>query len=236
MVAEIDPGVEHVSPGDRVTAHLAIGCGHREYCLRGYTMLCARWKCLGFDVDGGDADYFVIPERNCLPLPNEVSFVAGALMTDMIGSQHYTQKILGVRGGMNVALIGLGPMGAAALLIAKASGANAIAADLLPARLELAAKLGADVLINAGEHDVVEAIREATRGRGADVAIDCSGAPAGQNAALDAVCKHGAVAFIGESCHPNQSQRSDHSQAAHRRRRLVFSARRVGRNLPARDR
>jgi threonine dehydrogenase-like Zn-dependent dehydrogenase len=199
MVAEVGPGVEHVSPGDRVAAHLAIGCGHCEYCATGYTMLCPSWKCLGFDVDGGDADYFVIPERNCLPLPNEVSYVAGALMTDMIGSQHHTQKVLGVRGGMNVAVIGLGPMGAAAVLIAKAFGANAIAVDLLPARLELAAQLGADVVVNGADHDVVDAIREATRGRGADVAIDCSGAAAGQNAALDAACKQGAVAFVGES-------------------------------------
>src|SRR5450631_3145885 len=107
-------------------------------------MLCARWKCLGFDVDGGDADYFVIPERNCLPLPNEVSYVAGALMTDMIGSQHHTQKVLGVRGGKHVAVIGLGPMGAAAILIAKAFGAAIIDVDLLPGRLELAGRLGAD--------------------------------------------------------------------------------------------
>ena len=138
MVAEIGPGVTHVSPGDRIAAHLAIGCGHCEYCTSGYTMLCPQWKCLGFDIDGGDADYFVIPERNCLPLPNEISYVAGALMTDMIGSQYHTQKVLGVRGGMNVAVMGLGPMGAAAVLIAKAFGANAIAVDLLPARLDLA--------------------------------------------------------------------------------------------------
>ncbi len=199
MVAEIGPGVTHVSPGDRIAAHLAIGCGHCEYCASGYTMLCPQWKCLGFDIDGGDADYFVIPERNCLPLPNEISYVAGALMTDMIGSQYHTQKVLGVRGGMNVAVMGLGPMGAAAVLIAKAFGGNVIAVDLLPARLHLAKELGADVLINGGERNPVDAIREATNGRGADVAIDCSGAPAGQNAALDAACKRGAVAFVGES-------------------------------------
>ena len=78
-------------------------------------MLCAQWRCLGFDVDGGDADYFVVPARNCLLLPDQISFVAGALMTDMIGSQYHTQKVLGVAAAMTVAVFGLGPMGAAAV-------------------------------------------------------------------------------------------------------------------------
>jgi len=107
--------------------------------------------------------------------------------------------VLGVRGGHTVGVVGLGPMGAAAVLVAKAFGARVIAIDLLDARLELARELGADDTVNSGQVDAVEAARERTRGRGVDVAVDCSGAPPGQNAALDMAAKLGAVAFVGES-------------------------------------
>ena len=198
-VVELGPGVEGVAVGDRVAGYLPIGCGRCEHCTAGYLMLCDQWKCLGFDVDGGDADYLLLPARNCLPLPDEVSFVAGALMTDMVGSQYHTQKVLGVRGGMTVGVFGLGPMGAAAVMVARGFGARVIAVDLLEERLGLAKQLGAEVTVNSGERDAVTALRDATGGRGVDVAIDCSGAPVAQNAALDAVRKRGAVSFVGES-------------------------------------
>lgn len=198
-IVAVGPGVDGLTVGDRVAGYLPIGCGHCQHCHEGYFMLCSQWQCVGFDVDGGDADFHVLPGRNALPLPGEVSFVDGALMTDMVGSQHHTQKVLGVRGGTTVAVFGLGPMGAAAVLVAKAFGANVIAIDILPERLELARTLGADVTVNSSEDDPVEAIRASTSGRGAEVCVDCSGVPAAQNAALDAAAKRGAVAFVGES-------------------------------------
>ncbi len=199
VVAAIGPGVTKVGVGDRVAGYLALGCGSCEYCSAGYLMLCPDWQCIGFDVDGGDAEYLLLPERNCLPLPDEISFVAGAVMTDMIGSQYSTQKAMGIRGGMSLAVFGLGPMGGAAVLVGKALGAQVIAVDVLPERLNLARELGADEVVNSAETDPVAVIRELTGGRGADAAVDCSGAPAAQNAALDSTAKRGVVAFVGES-------------------------------------
>lgn len=198
-VVAIGPGVEGVAVGDRVAAYLAIGCGICEHCFSGFMMLCDQFRCLGFDVDGGDADYFVVPARNCLPLPRDVSYVEGALMTDMIGSQYHTQKEMGVTGGMSVAVFGVGPMGAAAIIIAVALGADVIAVDLLEERLELARDLGARRVVNLRDGDPVGAVMTATTGRGVDVAVECSGSPAGQNAALDVAKKRGTVAFVGES-------------------------------------
>ena len=199
IVVKIGNAVTHVGIGDRVAAYLAFGCGFCEYCAKGLSMLCNAWKCFGFDTNGGDADYFVIPERNALRLPENLSFKAGAVMTDMIGSQYAVQKRLGVNGSRTVAVIGLGPMGSAAVLIAKAFGARVIAVDILDTRLAQARSLGADEIINSKDVDPVAAIRRMTADRGADVCIDCSGNPAGQNSALDAVAKLGAVAFVGES-------------------------------------
>lgn len=198
-VAEVGPGVTGLAPGDRVAVHLAIGCGSCAHCQAGFYMLCTRLKVLGFDVDGGDADFFVVPERNCLPLPDELSFVTGALMTDMIGTQFNTQQRLGVRGGQTIAVVGLGPMGAAAVAVAHGLGSRVVAVDVLDERLKLASRLGADHLINNSSTDAAAEIAALTAGRGVDVAIDCSGAPSGQNLALDVAAKQGGVAFVGES-------------------------------------
>ncbi|GAA4655760.1 zinc-binding dehydrogenase [Arthrobacter gyeryongensis] len=198
-VVRIGDSVTHVKEGDRVAGYLAVGCGFCEYCLSGYMMLCKQWKCLGFDVHGGDADYFVLPERNCLQLPDELSFRAGAVMTDMLGSQYHVQKQLGVAGGKTLAVFGMGPMGLAAVLVGKAFGARIIAVDVIANRLEQASRLGADVVINSGTDDALQRVRELTQGRGAEICIDCSGNPAGQNSALDAAAKLGAVALVGES-------------------------------------
>ena len=162
-------------------------------------MLDPEWKCFGFDIDGGDADYFVLPVGNILPLPDDISFKAGAVLTDMVGTQYSTQKRLGVSARHTVAIVGLGPMGAAAVLIAKAYGARVIAVDVLDSRLEQARQLGADDVVNSSSGDAVARIQDLTNGRGADIVIECSGNPAGQNTALDAAAKLGSVAFVGES-------------------------------------
>jgi threonine dehydrogenase-like Zn-dependent dehydrogenase len=198
-VVEIGPGVTSVAVGDRVAIYLAIGCGHCPYCLSGEMMLCPAWRCVGFDVDGGDADYVVVPAINCLKLPEGMSYEVGAVSTDMIGTQYHTQKRLGISGTDTLAVFGMGPMGSAAVLIGKARGARVIAVDILDARLDLAQELGADAIVNSGSHDPVARLRELTDGEGVHAAIDCSGNPAAQNAALDATRKRGTVALVGES-------------------------------------
>lgn len=198
-VVEIGDGVVGLALGDRVTIYLAIGCGRCAYCLSGDRMLCPDFKCVGFDVDGGDADYIVVPAVNCLKLPDAISYEAGALLTDMMGTQYHAQKRLGVSGASTLAVFGIGPMGGAGILVGKGRGAQVIAVDVVESRLEMAKELGADVLINSAEEDPVERLRALTRGEGVDAAVDCSGAPPAQNAALDAARKNGSVAFVGES-------------------------------------
>lgn len=198
-IIEVGPGVTHLKVGDRIAVHLAFGCGHCDHCLSGFTMLCPTWKCLGFDVDGGNADFVKVPAANALLLPDEISFAAGAVMTDMIGSQYYLQQKLHVAGNKRVAVVGLGPMGAAATLIANGLGAEVIAIDIMEERLEFVKTLGAKHALNSKNADIKESIMKITKGAGVEVAIDCSGSPIGQNLALDIAGKHGSVAFVGES-------------------------------------
>ena len=198
-IVEVGPGVKNLKPGDRVAVHLAFGCGTCKHCVRGFTMLCARWKCLGFDVDGGNADYVLAPATNALLLPDEISFAAGSIMTDMIGSQYFLQAKLKIAENTRVAVIGLGPMGAAATLIASQLGAEVIAIDIMEDRLKFSKTIGAKHALNSLDADINEVILRITNGEGVEVAIDCSGSPLGQNLALDIAGKFGTVAFVGES-------------------------------------
>lgn len=198
-VVEVGAGVSNVAVGDRVAVYLAIGCGACPACLSGYRMLCPSWRCVGFDVHGGDAELLTVPAVNCLSLPDELSFEAGALSTDLVGTLYHAQKRLGIAGSDTVAVFGLGPMGATGVMVAKARGARVIAVDVLDARLDLARAVGADEVVNSRDTDAVAAISALTAGLGADAAIDCSGNPTAENAALDCVRSCGRVAFIGES-------------------------------------
>jgi propanol-preferring alcohol dehydrogenase len=198
VVEQIGDGVSHVKPGDRVAVYLAIGCGECENCRSGYIMFCPKWQCVGFDQHGGDADYIVVPEGNCMKLPDEISFMTAAVSTDAVGTLFHAQKRLGISGRDTIAIFGLGPMGGAGILVAKALGATVIAVDMIEERLELAKELGADYVLNGREVNVVEEIKVITGGRGADAAIDCSGNTHAENQALDCVRPHGRVAFVGE--------------------------------------
>jgi threonine dehydrogenase-like Zn-dependent dehydrogenase len=198
-VVKVGPGVRSIKVGDRVASYLAVADAQSEFSMMGLPMLDPQWRCFGFDLDGGDADYFVLPEVNCLSLPAEISFKAGAVLTDMVGTQYHTQKRLGVSARNTVGVIGLGPMGAAAVQIARALGARIIAVDVLESRLEQARELGSHAVINSAKTNPVDEMRRLTGGRGPDIIIECSGNPQGQNTALDAVAKLGAVAFVGES-------------------------------------
>jgi propanol-preferring alcohol dehydrogenase len=197
-VADIGAGVTGLSFGDRVAVYLAVGCLRCEYCLLGYVMLCGSLKTIGFDLQGGDAEYISVPSYNVMPLPDGLSFAEGAVSTDMFGTQFSIQRRLGVSGADTVLVSGLGPMGSAAVATAKANGARVIAVDPVAHRRDLARHLGADEVIDAVGDDVASI--GLFRGRGGpDVVVECSGNRFAQQAALDVVRPLGRVALVGEN-------------------------------------
>ncbi|XID96075.1 alcohol dehydrogenase catalytic domain-containing protein [Paenibacillaceae bacterium WGS1546] len=164
VVESVGENVKHVKPGDRVAVYLAVGCGQCDHCKSGYMMFCPTWQCVGFDQHGGDADYMIVPEINCMKLPDEMSFRTAAVSTDAVGTLYHAQKSLAVSGRDTVSIFGLGPMGGAGILVAKALGATVIAVDMIDERLELAKELGADHVLNGREMNVVEEIKRLTGG------------------------------------------------------------------------
>jgi propanol-preferring alcohol dehydrogenase len=182
-----------------VAVHLALGCGTCPACRRGIFHLCPTWKCIGFTADGGNADYMVVPERNCLRIPDSLSFVAAAISTDAFGTLYSACKKLELSGASTLGIWGMGPMGSSGILAAKALGARVVALDPIAERREFALKLGADLALDPTAPGVMDAIKEFSHGDGLSAAIDCSGNPTAQNMALDAVRPFGKVAFVGES-------------------------------------
>lgn len=198
-VAAIGAGVDHTKVGDRVAVYLGIGCGVCEFCRQGNYFLCAQWTCIGFTANGGNAEYIVVPERNCLKIPDWMSYVAAAISTDAFGTLFSACKKLGISGASVLGIWGLGPMGTAGVLAAKALGARVVVFDPLAERREFALGLGADRALDPTAAGVLDDLAAFTEGAGLTAAIDCSGNSGAHNMALDAVRPLGKVAFIGES-------------------------------------
>lgn len=194
-VVEVGDGVSRLRAKDRVAINVIYGCGVCEFCRRGDWIFCNKIKVLA----GGDAEYLAVPERNCFPLPSDVSFEQGALLGDGVGTPYHAIKRLAINGTHTVALFGLGPVGLGALLILKLLNCKVIAVEISKYRQKLAKSLGADILIDASQQDPIEIIKEYTQGEGVDAAIDCVGKEITENQALDCAKKGGKVAFVGEN-------------------------------------
>lgn len=185
--------------GDRVAVYLAIGCGACAHCRRGDMHLCAKWRCIGFTVDGGNAEYIKVPARNLLKVPNQMSAVAAAISTDAFGTLFSACRKVGVNGLSRIGIWGLGPMGSSGILAAKALGGQVVALDPIEERRAFAEKLGADLVLNPSDPQAEARIREFSGGDGLTGAIDCSGSTAAHNMALDALAPMARMAFVGES-------------------------------------
>jgi len=139
------PGAR-LEEGARVAIHPDLGnmCGRCANCYRGVWLRClnpcdtfAGWQ-------GAHAQYLLRPERNCLPLPDDVSFELGAMLVDCVGTPYRGIRRLGVDAFDTVLITGLGPLGAAASIICRALGARVIATEVAAYRLARAAEYGVD--------------------------------------------------------------------------------------------
>lgn len=185
--------------GDRVSLYATPGCGRCRLCRMGAPVYCPDGhNTLGSLRDGGDAAYALVPERACLPLPDDVSYEVGALIGDGVGTPyHALRKAGGVRAGQTLGVFGLGPIGLGAVLLGAYFGATVIGIDVNATRLALARDLGATHTLDPRDGDPVAALRALTEGRGLDVAMECAGSATTLGYALDATGQFGHVALVG---------------------------------------
>lgn len=193
-------GVTRFGVGDRVLLYHIVGCGLCDNCRRGFYISCSGDRAsYGWQRDGGHARYVLAEERTCIPLPDELSFVDGALIACGFGTAYEGLRRAGVSGDHDLLVVGLGPVGLAAGMIGRGMGAaTVIGVEPSTTRREWADNLGIfDATIPAGP-DALDTITELTRGAGASVTIDCSGSRAGRSLALEAAAEWGNISLVGE--------------------------------------
>jgi threonine dehydrogenase-like Zn-dependent dehydrogenase len=136
-----------------------------------------------------------VPERNLHHLPDSISDDAAAILDPEV---YGPLRKAGVTPGDTVAVFGPGPAGLIAIQIVRALGAGRVLlCGTRPERLALGARLGADLTINASQDDPVEAIRDFTGGRGADVAFDAAGTQTSVYQCLESLRPQGKVVLYG---------------------------------------
>lgn len=160
--------------GQRVMVQPGLSCGHCPRCLAGGDNYCAKYDVLGYQSDGGYAEYVAVPVANLIPLPDSVSFVeAAAFPLSFLTAWHMllTRARLGTSETVLVLAAGSG-VGQAAIQIAKACHARVIATAGTDAKLELARQLGADETVNHHSGDLVSTVKRLTANRGVDVVVE----------------------------------------------------------------
>jgi threonine dehydrogenase-like Zn-dependent dehydrogenase len=197
-VIAVGEDTTRIKVGDRVVVYHISGCGQCDDCRSGYQISCTspQRAAYGWQRNGGHADLLLAEERDLLVLPDELTFTDGACVACGFGTAYEALCRLDVSGRDRLLVVGLGPVGNAAGLMAKAMGVTQVVGmDVSPERRRLSVELGAaDVTVEAGDDDQLTAIL----GDGAEAAIDCSGNGIGQLAALKHTRRWGRTALVGE--------------------------------------
>jgi alcohol dehydrogenase len=177
-IVEIGSGIRNFKVSDRVTVPFVSGCGHCPECISGNHQVCDHQFQPGFTAWGSFAEFVEIKysDVNLIKLPDEIDFVtAASLGCRFVTSFRAVIDQGKVAAGQWVAVHGCGGVGLSAIMIAAAAGANVIAVDIDNEKLQLAKKVGANILINAKNvESVSEEIKKQT-GRGSHLSIDALG-------------------------------------------------------------
>lgn len=194
-IVELGEGVTERAVGDFVASESHIVCGKCVQCLHGQANVCADTVILGVDVDGGFAEYAVIPWENARPTPRDVSPMIAAFQ-DALGNAVHT-AMAGPLEGRTVLITGMGPIGQMAVTVCKAAGASAVfATEVSEFRTESALKVGADAVFNPVAQDALAEVLKRCPG-GVDVVLEMSGHPSQLALAISAVRPGGRVSLLG---------------------------------------
>ena len=174
-VVAVGPRTSGAGVGDRVFVAPNLGCGECAACRTGRGNLCARAEAFGITMDGGFAELLGVPgvalrQGNLLALPEALDPAAGSVI-EPLACVLRGQRAVDVHEGDRVVVCGAGPIGLLHVLCARAAGASVIVSEPHERRRAQAGAFGAEVLLDPTADDLVEQVREATDGAGADVVI-----------------------------------------------------------------
>jgi len=196
-VEKVGTNVANVASGDRVCVHYLVYCGACKFCMRGSEQFCRSGQMIGKHRDGGYAEFIKVPGANAFPLPDEIPFEVGAIMMCSSATALHALNKARFKAGESIAIFGLGGLGFSALQLARAFNCGDLyVVEINPAKLASAANMGA-VAIDARSADPVDQIKEATAGRGADVALELIGSAKTMRQAVLCLGALGRAALVG---------------------------------------
>ncbi len=199
MVVETGENVSEFKVGDRVTSETTFQiCGECAYCQTGDYNLCSNRKGLGTQQDGGFAEYLIARKESVHLLPENVDFQAAAMTEPLACTYHAIEKSV-IHPGDLVVVLGPGPIGLLTAQVAKSRGAVVIITglDQDQIRLDKAAEIGIDHVVNIQHEDLKKLVDHLTDGYGADIVMECSGAAPAAKQGLDLLRKKGQYVQVG---------------------------------------
>ncbi|MBO7480344.1 MAG: zinc-binding dehydrogenase [Bacteroidales bacterium] len=201
QIVKCGPGLRRFKEGDRVVVYHISGCGVCNDCRRGYMISCTSpyRRAYGWQRDGGMAEYLLAEEKDLVALPDSLTYTDGAQIACGFGTVYEGLEKIGVCGNDAVLVVGLGPVGLASLMLARAMGATKlIGVDTVQERLDIAKSKGLADEVFLSDATTLDKVLALTDGNGVEKAVDCSGNTYGRQLAIRATRKWGRVVFIGE--------------------------------------
>lgn len=231
-IAALGPGTDKAFyVGQSVAIDPAIHCGVCERCEEGNPNLCINVKFMGlWPQHGALREQMIHPASACIPLPESIGPVAGALL-EPLGVALHAIRLAKIKLGDDVLITGCGAIGLLLIRLAKLSGARCVmASEKHLWRLEMAKRFGADEVIDTSQTDVVDYVNHATENRGVDVAIESAWVTDTVNQCVDAARNGGRVIIVGI---PAEDMFSVRSSASRRKGLTIKLSRRMKHTYPA---
>lgn len=196
IVTDVAQGTTGVAVGDHVGIDPNISCGTCYYCRRGLVHLCSNLRALGVDIDGGMADYSIVPSKQAYVLPEEMTPELSTFIEPVSCAIHGVD-LARIRSGDTVVILGAGTIGLIMMQLAQNAGAaRLIVVEPFAHKRGIAKDLGADVVLDPHVTDIQSTILDFTH-VGADVVIECAGSPRTAELALQLARRGGLVEFFG---------------------------------------
>ena len=193
-----DPGRNQkgIPEGAHVAVDPNIPCGRCPYCRRGLVHFCTGLRALGVDIDGGMAEYSIVPASQLYAIPQGMTAEESMFIEPVSCAVHGMDRA-GVRMGDIVVILGGGTIGLVMLQLVRHGGAAAVVvSEPLAHKRKIAADLGASLVIDPAGDTLKQAVMDLS-GIGADVVIDCAGTVPTARTAIELVRRGGTVVFFG---------------------------------------
>jgi len=202
-IHQLGVGVSGYTIGERVLVGAITPCGQCNYCLGGDWSQCGGamggWK-FGNTINGAQAEYLLVPnaQANLAKIPDDLRDEQVVLLADIASTGISAAESADLQIGDTVAIFAQGPIGLCATAGAKLKGASLIiAVESDPVRAQMAKRMGADVVLNFENTDVISEIKRLTDGKGVDVAVEALGTQGTFENALRALRAGGTLSSLG---------------------------------------